>query len=89
LNLKGIDSKSDLLNVLGMTESALQDLMNSLSSNTEAILENNKFIIDNTWKNNKVYSESEHKDALNNLAAAEMMTESERILNEYDKYDNK
>ncbi|MBR5503516.1 MAG: hypothetical protein IKV87_03585 [Methanobrevibacter sp.] len=73
---------------MGMTESALQDLMNSLSSNTKAILENNKFIIDSTLKDNEIYSKSEHKDALNNLAAGAMASEAERILGEYDKYND-
>ena len=55
-SLSGIDQR--LIKSLGMTDAELQKLCAETQANTQAIIENNKQIVDSTFEGNKAYDSS-------------------------------
>ena len=73
------DSEYDLINSLGLTQEELSDLTSQMNANTKAILENNKQIIANSFKNNKNYENSKNKEELNTVLAKQLEPVANKI----------
>jgi hypothetical protein len=71
------DADKALIESLGVTDSELGALCSELSANTAAILQNNKQIIDDNFKDNAAYENSKYKDELNTLMADELKDKTE------------
>ena len=76
-----------LVESLGKTDAELQELCEASRANTQAIIENNKQIVDANFAGNEDYDNSKNKEFLNEIMAVEMTDETERLYEE--KYKDK
>lgn len=74
-----------LIDSLGITDSELANLCSEVSTNTAAILQNNKQLVDANLENNKEYQNSKYKDELNTVLATKLADETERLYEEQYK----
>lgn len=68
-----------MVDQLGKTEEELGQLCATTAQNTEAILQNNKQIIDANLQGNEAYDNSEHKDFLNTVMAEDMAAKTDEL----------
>lgn len=80
------DTNKSLISSLGMTATQLENLCSEVSTNTAAILQNNKELVNNNFQDNSIYKNSNHKDELNTLLAKNLTDETKRLYDE--KYSN-
>lgn len=66
------DSEKSLINSLGLTDTELANLCSEVSANTAAILQNNKQIVDEHFKDNAAYKNSKYKDELNTVLGSDL-----------------
>lgn len=80
------DTNKSLISSLGMTATQLENLCSEVSTNTAAILQNNKELVNNNFQDNSIYKNSNHKDELNTLLAKNLTDETKKLYDE--KYSN-
>lgn len=71
-----------LIESLGYTDDQLQELCAASRANTQAILENNKQIVDANFSDNKDYQQSANKEFLNEVLAGNLSDETDRLYEE-------
>ena len=71
------DSEKSLIDSLGLTDTELANLCSEVSANTAAILQNNKQIVDEHFKDNAAYQNSKYKNELNTILGSDLKDLSE------------
>ncbi len=71
-----------LIESLGYTDDQLQELCAASRANTQAILENNKQIVDANFSDNKDYQQSANKEFLNEVLAGNLSDETDKLYEE-------
>ena len=75
-------SDTALIESLGYTDTQLEELCQASKANTQAILENNKQIVNTNFSDNEDYSRSANKEFLNEVLAGDLANETDRLYEE-------
>jgi TP901 family phage tail tape measure protein len=78
MNMLG-PTNTALIESLGYTSDELQELCAASRANTQAILENNKQIINSNFSDSTAYQQSSNKEFLNEVLAQDLSDETDRL----------